>query len=171
VRILAFDPEVASPAYAIVEDGEVLQIGKCPRRLKRGKSGSFSDNYTDRVREVLGLAHAVGVEGQYLPRGEGRNVKSFERLVEVRAELMMLAREAGLECFEISPSEWQAAVLHCHGHARREARKRMALRVARAVMNQSNNIDHHIADAVCMALFLERRLKSKELISHETLSR
>ena len=61
-------------------------------------------------------------------------------------------------------------MLRCHGHARREARKRMAVQIARAVMNQSNNIDHHIADAVCMALFLERRLKSKELISHETLS-
>jgi hypothetical protein len=157
--IVAFDPEVDSPAFAKVVGETVIDYGVV---LRRSSGKTFNLQFTDDVESIIKDADVVVVEDQYLSTSDRakRNVRSFSQLVSVRAEISLVAREAKKKVVILNPSVWQSAMLRCNSRMKREQRKRMSIMVARAFMN-GKDIDHNIADAVNMALYQSHR-KEKE---------
>ncbi len=102
-----------------------------------------------RALKAFGVTH-VAYELPYL----GKNVKSFQRLTEVKALVEAAARGEGLKFIEVNPSQWQAACLSV-GKGRgtrgqkREFIKPLSVAYAKDVLGAAPGTED-LADATCI---------------------
>jgi len=154
MTLIAFDPDVERVAYSLWKGEDLVDVG----RIARGE---------DFLKDLMTLAkkhHEFGavclVEGQWLhPKASRRNVLTFQRLIEVREEIVTVFSLVHWQVKVVPPQRWQLDILRCDKFTRRAERKLLSQSVAKPYLEllpepyHAYIGDHNIADAICIGLW------------------
>lgn len=158
--IIGIDADSRQLPYAVIVDNAVESVQTIVRSNSHGR---FDERYwielTRLVRSAQEWGAVIYLESIYLPADgvESRNVATFEALAKVHGEIEHEARKHRVPIEKAEPSTWRMYVL---GENRGgSALKAMAMKTAAEYWAKA--MTEHEAEAVCIAIFGDRREKER----------
>lgn len=158
MRVCVIDPEVNEPAYAVFQDGLLVEVGRIPMYAGAGRRApGLHHEFFRRLRGLASRTDMLVIEDQYVPHGKPERIRTVKTLISARGKVEVEWDRQGKPVELLDPWRWTKMFARRGGPKRREellpAYRQYARDVARRAGVAYDGTDTDIAAAICMGVW------------------